>query len=214
MRESFDEYRSIIETNLVEVSYLYSGDIISYSDEEFTNNISHSKTSPRFIIDVIDFIYEKSIKSMISKSILVERCLDFNKLDINGYWVSEIVNSLDNIKSDSFVFIGDVKNIGIIKGNNKKPFPDYFYDIKNLGNSNKLYKCPYIDVISDEITLYIVDKPIQSLVYSIQNMTYDINKNSHTLKYKFYQCDYSSYKLVIKDISKMRNDKIDFILNS
>lgn len=126
MKESFDEYRSIIETNLVEVSYLYSGDIISYSDEEFTNNISHSKTSPRFIIDAIDFIYEKSIKSMISKSILVERCLDFNKLDINGYWVSEIVNSLDNIKSGSFVFIGDVKNLGIIKGSNKKTLSGLF----------------------------------------------------------------------------------------
>ena len=213
MKESFDEYRSIIETNLVDISYLYSGDIISYSDQEFKNNISHSKTSPKFIIDVIDFIYEESIKSMISKSILVERCLDFNKMDINGYWISEMVNSLD-IKSNCFVFIGDVKNLGIIKSNNKKPFPDYFYDIKNLGSSNKLYKCPYIDVMNDEVILYIVDKPIQSLVYSIQNMTYNINRNSHTLKYKFYQCDYSSYKLVIKDISKMRNDKIDFILNS
>lgn len=213
MKESFDEYKSIIETNLTGLSYLYSGDIISYSDEEFTSNILHSKTSPKFIIDVIGVIYEKSIKSMISKSILVERCLDFSKIDINGYWISEMVNSLD-VKYNCFVFIGDVKNLGIIKGNNKKPFPDYFYDIKNLGSSNKLYKCPYIGVMSDEIILYIVDRPIQSLVYSIQSMTYDINKNTHTLKYKFYQCDYSSYKLVIKDISKMRNDKIDFILNS
>jgi hypothetical protein len=212
MKESFDEYRSIIETNLVEVSYLYSGDIISYSDENFTSNISHSKTSPKFIIDVIDFIYEKSIKTMMSSSTIIEKCLDFNKIDINGKWLDDIISDID--KSNSFVFIGDIKRIGIHKNNNKKPFPDYFYDIRNLGNSNKLYKCPYIDVISDEITLYIVDKPIQSLVYSIQNMTYDINKNSHTLKYKFYQCDYSSYKLVIKDISKMRNDKIDFILNS
>ncbi len=213
MKESFDEYKSIIEANLSDISYLYSGDIISYSDEEFTSNISHSKTSPKFIIDVIDVIYEMSIKSMMSNSIVIEKCLDFSKLDINGNWITDLINGLDKIKSDSFIFIGDVSKAGIIKSNNKKPFPDYFYDVKNLVNSIKLYKCPYINIMNDEIILYIVDRPIQSLVYSIQNMSYSINKNSHTLKYKFYQCDYSSYKLVIKDISKMRNDKIESILN-
>jgi hypothetical protein len=211
MRESFDEYKSIIETNLVEISYLYSGDIISSSDENFTSNISHSKTSPKFIIDVIDFIYEKSIKTMMSSSTIIEKCLDFNKIDINGEWLDDIISDID--KSNSFVFIGDIKRIGIHKNNNKKPFPDYFYNIKKLSNSSKLYKCPYIDVSDDEIVLYLVDRPIQSLVYSIQNMSYSVNENSHTLKYNFYKCDYLSYKLVIKDFKKMRDDKINSILN-
>lgn len=212
MRESFDEYKSIIETNLVEISYLYSGDVISSSDQDFTSYISHSKTSPKFIIDVIDFIYEKSIRTMMSSSTIIERCLDFNKMDINGKWLNDIISDIN--KSNSFVFIGDIKKIGIIKSNNKRPFPDYFYNIKKLSNSNKLYKCPYIDVSDDEIVLYLVDRPIQSLVYSIQNMSYIVNKNSHTLKYNFYKCDYLSYKLVIKDFKKMRDDKINSILSS
>jgi hypothetical protein len=212
MKESFDEYKSIIETNLVEISYLYSGDIISYTNENFTSNISHSKTSPKFIIDVIDVIYEKSIKTMMSNSITIEKCLDFNKIDINGRWLDTVISDIN--KSNSFVFIGDMRKMGITKNNNKKPFPDYFYDIKKLSNSNMLYKCPYISTSDDEVVLYLVDRPIQSLVYSIQNMSYSINKNNHTLEYKFYECDYLSYKLVIKDVAKMRDDKIDSILYS
>jgi hypothetical protein len=72
----------------------------------------------------------------------------------------------------------------------------------------------------DELTLYVVDNSIQSLVYSLQNMDYVIepidNNNfewKHTINYNLYDCRFNSYKISIKDVSKLRNDKINKILN-
>jgi hypothetical protein len=72
----------------------------------------------------------------------------------------------------------------------------------------------------DELTLYVVDNSIQSLVYSLQNMDYVIesidNNNlewKHTINYSLYDCRFNSYKISIKDVSKLRNDKINKILN-
>jgi len=217
MKESFDEYRNIIESNIMSISYLYSGDVISSSDDFYRSFISHKKTSPKFIIDAFDYIYEKSIKSMISKSIEIVKSIDFNKIDVNVYWLEDILASLCVDNSNfipKYVFISDLKKLGIVKNNNKKPFPEYFYDIKNLKNDCKLYKSNLLGGDIEDIVIYVVDKPIQSLVYSIQNMSYSINKNNHTLEYKFYECDYLSYKLVIKDVKKMRDDKINSILYS
>jgi hypothetical protein len=90
---------------------------------------------------------------------------------------------------------------------------------KDLGDySNKnydLYYSPLIEDSGDEIVLYISDASIQSLVYTIQNMEYEIiggQKKNHTIKYPFYECDFNSYKISIKDISKIRDEKIDSIL--
>jgi hypothetical protein len=51
----------------------------------------------------------------------------------------------------------------------------------------------------------------------IQNMDYKVDKNKtnylHTLDYKLYDCNYNSYKVVIKNVSKMRQDKINQILD-
>jgi hypothetical protein len=68
--------------------------------------------------------------------------------------------------------------------------------------------------------MYLVDSGIQSLVYSIQNMTYDIervdefDKWKHTINYTLYDCNYKSFKLIIKDLSKIREDKINKLLDA
>ena len=35
----------------------------------------------------------------------------------------------------------------------------------------------------------------------------------HTLDYKLYDCNYNSYKIIIKNVSKIRQDKINQILD-
>ena len=61
------------------------------------------------------------------------------------------------------------------------------------------------------------NKPIQSLVWSLQNMTYDIEDDygvyKHTVNYKFYHCDYNSTVVHVKNTSKLRDEKIDSLLN-
>ena len=70
------------------------------------------------------------------------------------------------------------------------------------------------------MVLYVVDKSIQSLVYSIQNMDYKIEQNDkdniewkHTMEYNLYDCRFNSYRLSVKNLSKLRNDKINKILD-
>lgn len=221
MRESFDEYKSIIESNVMSLSYLYSGDVISSTEYSYSSILNHSKTSPIFIVETIDKIYKDSINNMKKRSVTIEKSLDFNTIDVSGDWLNEIVFNLGIKGFDpKYAFIGDIKKLGIVKNNNRRPFKDYFYSIKDflgqkfLFNKLELFISPLIEPESDAIIIYIVDKPIQSLVYTIQNMSYIIKENNHTIEYDFYECDYLCYKLIIKDISKMRDDRIDFILNS
>jgi hypothetical protein len=222
MKESFDEYRNIIESNIMSISYLYSGDVISSSDDFYKSFVNHNKTSPKFIIDALDYIYEKSIESMISRSTEIYKIVDFEKLNLNSYWLYDIINGIENF-NPKYIFISEknpikfglsqfsgIKKVKSIKSN--RPFPDYFYNVTSLKNM-KLYRSPIIKEEEDEIIIYLTNKPIQSLVYSIQNMVYSINGNNHKLEYKFYKCDYISYKLVVKNLQKIRNDKIESILN-
>jgi hypothetical protein len=48
-------------------------------------------------------------------------------------------------------------------------------------------------------------------------MTYDIEDSygvyKHTVNYKFYHCDYNSTVVLVKNISKLRDEKIDILLN-
>ena len=218
MKESFDEYKGIIESNIMTFSYLYSGDVIHGDSVMYTGTslLHHNKVSPSFIIDTIVHIYEKSIKLMMSKSIEIIKIIDFDKIDNNGNWFDNILNYIDdenlNIK---YLFTNEENKskLGITRAINEKPFPDYFYHIKNMKFGAKLYKTPLVLNSDCDIIVFMTDRPIQSLVYSIQNMSYSINGNKHTLNYKFYECDYLSYKLIIRDIKKVRDDKINFILD-
>lgn len=219
MKESFDEYRSVIESNIQRLSYIYNGDIISHFEDSYSETMSTKRESPIFIINTLDNIYEWSVKRMMEKSIEIIKVYDFKNKDGLGDWLSKIIEGLDieGFKPAN-VFISDIKLLGIDTMTNKnRPLPNYFYEVKNTYFSkfkDKLifYKNPYMEPKDDEVILYITDKSIQSLVYMIQNMDYIINGNNHTLKYNIYECDYSCYKLVIKDLSKMRDDKINSLL--
>ena len=69
MRESFGEYKKTIESNLVNFTYLYDGDVKSSNKESYSEICSHNNTSPSVIINCIIDIYNLSINKMISQSI-------------------------------------------------------------------------------------------------------------------------------------------------
>lgn len=109
---------------------------------------------------------------------------------------------------------------------NTSAFPYYFYNIeKVIGLNVEVFYSPLIQEDDDETIIYVVDGAIQSLVYSIQNMNYSIDSTidgfkpnipdrwEHKIEYSLYDCRYNSYKLSIRDVSRIRNDKINKILN-
>jgi len=167
-------------------------------------------------------IYQESIDMMISKSkefiIPLESLNDVGK-DVNMFdKISEL-----GIKP-LYIFCSDKsrKLFGISKSKtNTSAFPSYFYPIdKYIGINVDVFYSPLIKDDDDELILYVVDKSIQSLVYSIQNMDYKIEQNDkdntewkHTMEYNLYDCRFNSYRLSVKNLSKLRNDKINKILN-
>lgn len=215
MKQSFNDYKMTIDNNLSD-NLLYSGDVKSSIVMENFSELKHSNISPIFIIDTIEKIYNDSVKLMFDRAEEKEYVLDFNKFDSNGEWLEKLLIPC-GVDID-YILIGDLSKLGITKANVNKPFPSHFYHIRSFFmNSHldkaRLYKCPLIKKLDNEIIVYVSDRPIQSLVYSIQNMSYTINGNRHKIEYEFYECDYISYKIVIKDVSKMREEKIKSILN-
>ena len=220
MRESFSEYKKVLEQNLMKVSYLYNGDVISSTDSQYTEIKNSPLTSPSFIINGIVNIYQESFNMVFSKSReFIVPIESINSKDINMFdKISEL-----GIKP-LYIFCSDKsrKIFGISKSsNNTSAFPSYFYSIdKYIGMNVDVFYSPLVVEDEDEMVLYVVDNSIQSLVYSIQNMDYTIEpidddniEWKHTINYNLYDCRFNSYKLSIREISRLRNDKINKILN-
>ena len=222
MRESFTEYKKTLEQNLMNISYLYNGDVISSIDSQYTEIKNSPLTSPSFIINSIVNIYQESFDIMINK------CKEFVIPEESIVGLGKQENLFDRISElgikPVYIFCSDKgkKLFGITKNTGTtSAFPSYFYNIDKYAHINlEIFYSPLINEDDDESILYVIDNSIQSLVYSIQNMDYKIEPNDetnsewkHTMFYNLYDCRFNSYKLSIKNVSRLRNDKINKILN-
>jgi hypothetical protein len=222
VRESFSEYKKTLEQNLMNISYLYNGDVISSIDSQYTEVKNSPLTSPSFIINSIVNIYQESFDIMVSK------CKEFVIPEESIAGLGKQGNLFDKISelgiNYNYIFCSDKgkKLFGPTNSwKNTSAFPSYFYSIdKYIGLNAEVFYSPLVKEDDDEIVLYVADNSIQSLVYSIQNMDYGIEANDkdnlewkHTMIYNLYDCRFSSYKLSIRNVSRLRHDKINKILN-
>ena len=203
------------------ISYLYNGDVISSINSQYTEIKNSPLTSPSFIINAIVNIYQESFKNMIDKSkefVIPEESLGNFRQEVIFDRITEL-----GIKP-VYIFCSDKgkKLFGITKNpGTTSAFPPYFYNIDKYPHINlEIFYSPLITEEDDESILYVVDNSIQSLVYSIQNMDYKIEPNDetntewkHTMFYNLYDCRFNSYKLSVRNVSRLRNDKINKILN-
>ena len=202
------------------ISYLYNGDVISSTDSQYTEIKNSPLTSPSFIINSIVNIYKESFNIMIDKSkefVIPEESLGDFRQEVIFDKISELC-----IKP-LYIFCSDKsrKLFSITKNSKASAFPSYFYNIDKYPHINlEILYSPLISEEDDELILYAIDNSIQSLVYSIQNMDYKIEPNDetnsewkHTMFYNLYDCRFNSYKLSIRNVSRLRNDKINKILN-
>lgn len=204
------------------ISYLYNGDVISSIDSQYTEIKNSPLTSPTFMINSIVKIYQESFDIMKNKS----KEFVIPEESITG--VGDKGNLFDKISElgikSNYIFCSDKgkKLFGpILKNSSTSALPYYFYSMdKIIGINVEVFYSPLINEDDDEIILYVTDGSIQSLVYSIQNMDYKIEPNDeeniewkHTMFYNLYDCRFNSYKLSIRNVSRLRNDKINKILN-
>ncbi len=221
MRESFDEYKKTIESNISNISFLYNGDVLSSTNSFYSQFKSSQSTSPSFIISTIENIYNESFKMMVDKSKTIIISKESIKLSAGGKGniIDVIMGELKLKPTYIFTSEKSKKLFTTVRMLDKtRSFPGYFYKIDSYNNLNlELFHSPLIEEVEGESIMYLVDSGIQSLVYSIQNMTYDIveveDEWKHTINYSLYDCDFKSYKLIIKDLIKMREYKINQLLN-
>jgi hypothetical protein len=223
VRESFDEYKKTIESNISNISFLYNGDVLSSTDSYYTHVLSSQSTSPSFIIKTIENIYNESFKMMDDRSEAIVISKESIKLSAGGKGnIIDVIMGELKLKP-TYIFTSEKSKTffsSIKKLDNTRSFPGYFYNIDRYNNMNlEIFHSPIIEEDKGESIMYLVDSGIQSLVYSIQNMTYEVEKVvefdkwKHTINYSLYDCKYKSYKLIIKDLSKIREDKINKILD-
>lgn len=203
--KDFLDYKDLLEKELIDVSCLYSGDVINTENNEVSKLIGSNTFDKSFVNSVLVLIYEKSIEKMFEKSeVKIIRDDGLNKLD-------DIIPNFSVRNRMTFVNKKYKKRllVGITQEKNKKILPSYFY---HLSEHNDFYYSPLIDKSTYEDVLYIVQNPIQAFVYSLQNMEYIIEEKGdiilHTIKYNFYDCDYKSLKIIIRDLQKYRNAKL------
>ncbi|MCK9475537.1 MAG: hypothetical protein M0R46_06455 [Candidatus Muirbacterium halophilum] len=204
------KYKEKLENELLDIEYLYSGDVKTenpihyYEKYKITDN---NKLDKIFIKEIIIDIYEKSIQQMKDRAIVI--ITNNDKLsNVNSIIVKNNINS-------NFIFVDKkyrkiILNMSNIQTNRTSHIlPRYFFKLYEEAN---IYLCPIIKIISYENDIYLVDKPIQSMVYVLQNMRYEIKKVDdkwkHIIKYDLFDCIYTSYKIVLRDMQKYRNKQL------
>jgi len=218
MIRHFSEEKQNLETILSKIEVLYAGDVISSNIETKDKILGFDFVSSQFLIETILDIYTKSIQSMINDS--EEIHISSSKLNDKKSFF-DILNQL-NIntrhlfcnESSKKIFGNDFLTGPIYSGS---AFPDYFFKIDTiLGLGYEIYFSPLIEKIDDDLIIYSVDSGIQSLLYSLHNMDYKINeqygKFQHIINYNIYKCKYKSYKIIIRDVEKLRDRKIEQLL--
>lgn len=214
----FDNYKKSLEDFLQNIDFIYSGDVINSVDKKYVNKLKHSSFSSHLFREMMVDIYNYSFESMLEKSkeIIIHRnsFLDIydlmDKIPINPKILFYSTNSNLNLNLGSHVLETD----------DSRYLPNYFNRRFKLMSHNRevsAYFSPLIEDDLDDCHFYLVDKPIQSMVWSLQNMNYSVNKifssNEHVIKIPVYNCDYEVYKVRVVNTQKLRNDRINLILN-
>ena len=216
----FDNFKKSLEDYLQTIEFIYSGDVINSIDKTYAKKLKHLSFSAEFMKDVMVDVYNYSFKKMIenSKEIVIDRN---NFTDIYSL-ISELslnpkILFFSNHSNKNLNLTN--RNLNSVSSDNKLFLPDYFtrkYLLMAHGLEVSAFYSPMIKDTDDDCHFYLIDKPIQSMVWSLQNMTYDMNRgfssNDHCIKLPVYDCNYNAMKIRVINTQKLREEKINSIL--
>jgi hypothetical protein len=219
--ESFNEYKKTLDIALMNIDYLYSGDINStLSLNSYSEIKTNQLTSPSFIQNCIKKIYKESF------NIVKNKCKEVIIPNIGSPpKIKNIFSKIDSVLVNPNRYIFASKSsynyIGFdsFKIDNSRGLPGYLYHLTKIVEAKStIYYSPEVEEEDDAFILYATDQPFQSIVYSLQNMEYKIsqiddNTWDHKIFYTLYDCKFSSVKIIIKNIIQIRDEKIKEILS-
>ena len=214
----FENFRKSLEDYLQKIDFVYSGDVINSIDKTYTKKLKHLSFSAEFMKEVMLDIYNYSFQKMLenSKEIVIHRN--------NFHDVYSLIGDVS--LNPRIMFYSKNSNLNLNLGghllesdDNSGYLPNYFnrrFKLMSSGVEVSSYYSPLISDSEDDCHFYLIDKPIQSMVWSLQNMTYDIKRsfssNNHTVKIPVYNCDYSTLRVRVINTQKLREEKINSIL--
>jgi hypothetical protein len=214
---NFDNYKKGLENFLQSIDFIYSGDVINSVDKKYVNKLKNSSFSAQLFREMMIDIYNYSFEKMFEKS---------KEIIIHSSSFSDIYELIDKIPINPkilFYSTNSEMNLGLgshLEDDGHIYLPSYFtrrFKLMSYGKEVSSYYSPLILDEVDDCHFYLVDKPIQSMVWSLQNMNYSVNKvissNEHLIEIPVYNCDYEVYKVRVVNTQKFRNDKINSILN-
>lgn len=219
----FEEYKKSLENYLMELDYLYSGDVVSSQEKSLVVKSQSLIFSPEVVAKALKEIYDYSIKNLNSNSteIVIKR-EDFRDVrDLYQKLGFSPTSMFFSKNSDSSLHLSGVNPLNIPNHITKSGLiPDYFqmqYKMGGMGHEVKCYYSPVIDDSVDDCHIYLVSKGIQSFVWILQNMTYSINRgfssNEHLIRFPIYNCDFQSIRIRVVNTQKIREKKISQILD-
>jgi hypothetical protein len=214
---NFDNYKKSLENFLQSIDFIYSGDVINSVDKKYVNKLKNSSFSAQLFREMMIDIYNYSFEKMFEKS---------KEIIIHSSSFSDIYELIDKIPINPkilFYSTNSQMNLGLgshLEDGGHIYLPSYFtrrFKLMSYGKEVSSYYSPLILDEVDDCHFYLVDKPIQSMVWSLQNMNYSVNKvvssNEHLIEIPVYNCDYEVYKVRVVNTQKFRNDKINSVLN-
>lgn len=222
MRESFNEYKKTLDRALMSIDYLYSGDINStLTVNSYSEVKTNPLTSPIFIQNCIKQIYKESF------DLIKQRAKEVVIPDVVGtpLEIKTLTSKMDSVLNYPNKFIFTSKSsynyVGFdsFKIDNSRGLPGYLYELTRIvGAHSIIYYSPEVEEEDGIFTIYATDHPFQSLVYSLQNMDYEITQVDdtnwiHKISYTLYDCKFSAVKVLIKNVKKIRDEKINEILS-
>jgi len=204
------------------IEYLYAGDInTSQSQSSYSETKANPLTSPSVIQNCIKQIYKESfdIIKLRAKEVVIP--------DITGtpIEIKLLTSKMDSVLNypNKFVFASkssyNYVGFDTFKIDTTRGLPGHFYELTRIiGAQSIVYYSPEVEEEDDVYNIYATDHPFQSMVYSLQNMEYEITQGSdndwiHKINYTLYDCNFSAAKVVIKNVKRLRDEKINQILS-
>ena len=162
---SFSDYKKTLEDLLQNISFLYSGDVISSEDRTMTMDVKHNSFSPELMKNVLLDIYNDSITKMIENS---------EEVSISTSNLKDIYQLMDMNTNSKYLFYSSNSNLNLnISSHLEGEFGSYFLPsyfnqrikLSSYSSDISAYFSPVIKDSIDEYEILFVDKPIQSLVW-------------------------------------------------
>ena len=200
-----------LEDMIEHIDFFYAGDVIKSINKVYTKQLNHSSFPASMFRDIFVDIYNWSFNKMMEKS---------KDIIISQNDFSDISNLIKSQPDSKLAFysqnhISELKKSKLISPStiNSGYLPSYFKRSFFEGDVSAYYS-PLIEDDMSDYHIYLVDKPIQSMVWSLQNISHYIDKDfTHHIEMPIYECDYNSLRIRVVDTQKLRNDKINSILN-